>query len=686
MKASIIRKNGSPVINIGDKKVYPVSYRTFQPDERLVKDFYNAGYELFQLFPSGILCSLNVPYSNSGEVWDGENKYNWDNLRKHIDKFLNSAPTAKFALLIQLDTRQWYLNENEDAVDSFKNLTLMCKDEKWRSSASSFLKSIIEFVEKEYPDRVYIAHIFAGHTCEWYSYYPKGGFENNERLVKNYADYFGAAEKMPSYDELFKSDNGIFRHPRLQKKAVDFWRFYSEIIVDTIGFFAKKVKEITNGRMLTGCFYGYTMCFFPSYVRGHNAFHSLLCCEDIDVIFSPSAYSPFRLMESSNAFNIAIDSIKLHKKLYIHEIDNTTSLTKGNKFADLLQGLHQRPENVEDSVTYLKRDCARALEHGAGYWWFDMWGGWYDDKTLMENMSKIKKASEVIYEAGTESVSEIAVFIDSYSQLCLADDNPLASAGGDYGAVNAHKQNVYLQQEGLNNIGAPVSYFDLNDILNPSFPHQKYKLYIFPDLYAPSKEVSEKISLLRKERKSFVFIHAPGYIGENDYSFENMKKLTGFNFRIADEISGKTVSSDNLSWGGEKNISPLFTITDNDCEIIGKYEESGLVAAAVKKNEKTIDAWFGSGNVPGSILREIALEAGVFIYSKSDIPLYINKSMLGIYSHKGGKYEIMLPDDELLIDLYNEEKEIKTFEKKAIIDLKKKEFRMFLRKKQIVYK
>ena len=46
--------------------------------------------------------------------------------------FLSSAPTAKFALLIQLDTRQWYLCENEEAVDSFKNLILMCKYEKWR--------------------------------------------------------------------------------------------------------------------------------------------------------------------------------------------------------------------------------------------------------------------------------------------------------------------------------------------------------------------------------------------------------------------------------------------------------------------------------------------------------------------------------------------------------------------------
>lgn len=367
MNASISWHKGSPDLKINGESYLPISYRSFYPQSGTVKNFYEKGFSLYQLFPSGILCSLKIPYSQCGEVWVGEGEYNWDNLRKHINMFLESAPNAKFSLLVHLDTRDWYLEQHPEAIDSFHNLIHMCRDEGWRASATRFLKDIIDFVEREYPDRVYVLHLFAGHTCEWYSHYPIDGLQESVQLTKSFQDYFQTKENIPTHSQLISATQGVLRHPVKDKKALEFWDFYNDVIAETICYFAHQAKVITKNRLLTGCFYGYTMCFSHAYQRGHNAYQRVLSCPDVDIIFAPAAYRPFRGMDATCGFNLAVDSVRFHNKMYLHEIDNTTSLTKGNPFADAVQGLHQRPDSVADTVTYCRRESARAMEHGGGY-------------------------------------------------------------------------------------------------------------------------------------------------------------------------------------------------------------------------------------------------------------------------------------------------------------------------------
>ena len=683
MNASITWHNGSPDLRINGESYLPVAYRSFYPQPNTVKNFYDKGFSLYQLFPSGILCSLKIPYSQCGEVWEGEGVYNWDNLRKHIDMFLASAPTAKFSLLVHLDTRDWYLEEHPEALDSFHNLASMCRDEGWRKSATRFLEDMITFVEREYPDRVYILHLFAGHTCEWYAHYPMEGLPESQQLTESYQRYFDTRETVPTHEQLICAHQGVLRHPAHNKKALEFWDFYNEVIAETICYFAHEAKRITDGRLLTGCFYGYTMCFSHAYQRGHNAYHMVLNCPDVDVIFAPAAYRPFRGMDAACGFNLAVDSIRFHKKLYLHEIDNTTSLTTNNDFANAVQGLHQRPESLADTVTYCRRETARALEHGGGYWWFDMWDGWFADESLMEELSRIRKATKEVYDAGTQSVAQIAVFVDADSAKFLADpqtrDTVYINNERESGLAVQY-DTVYAQQEQLHRIGAPVNYFDAQDLLHPDFPHAQYKLYIFPNLYGPSDALKSAVAKLRAEGKSCLFTYASGYIGKEDYSLAGMQELTGFNICLAEgETEGTLTACEGaVIWGGNQGVAPLFAVNAQNVEVLASYRQSELPAGCMKQRENGVDAWFGYGPVPACLLRKIAKAAGVFIWHDGDDPVYINSGMLGMYSENGGKRTVYLPKDCKLTGVYEAE-EYETQNRQITLEFQPKEMKLFIR-------
>lgn len=687
MESKLIWKNGSPFYLINGKEQIPVSYRSFWPEGEKVKEFAEKGFHLFHASPTGVLNSIKVPYSNCGEVWVGEDRYDWDKLRAHMDMFIQADPEAKVALLVQLDTRDWYLEQNPDSSDSFHQLSIMCQDEKWRQSASNFLKAVLDFMEKEYPERVYAIHIMAGHTTEWYTNYPLPDMYTSPIYKKSFDEWFGDGRSIPTDEELMRAEQGVFRHPVKNKQAIEFWEFHSEAIEETICYFAAQAKAFTDRKLPVGVFYGYTMCFFHAHLRGHGALATVLRCKDVDLVFSPSAYRPFRSMDSSSALNMTVDSMRLHGKMYIHEIDNTTYMTTGNKFADSQQSLHQRPGSVADTIHYLRRDMARGLEHGGGYWWFDMWGCWYDNDEVMEQMALNRIATERILQAGTASVSQIAVFVDAYSSRYLADpaayDMIYAPPGDGKGGIAVQYDTVYQQQEGFNSIGAPVGYFDSGDLLYEKFPHDRTKLYVFVNLFAPTEELKTKIQNLRAAGKSCLFLYAPGYITREGYSLSAMQALTGFDFSVAEEHKGRVVACEDksLAWGGDRGVSPLFTVDGKDCEVLAVYEESGLPAGAVKMRDKGLDAWFACGTVPAKLLRDIAKRAGVFLYHEDDDPVYVNGGMFGMYSAQGGERTVHFPKDCTLIDLYDNDRQYITKNGTIKIPFSQKECKLFLIKK-----
>ena len=113
------RHNGVLKININGKYFSPLAFKSFRPNKTNISEFYYAGVRLYSILTSGVTSALGVPYSLYGESWVGEGKYDFAPIDRQIELFIENAPQAYFAIMIQLDTRAWYLKLHPEVPNSF---------------------------------------------------------------------------------------------------------------------------------------------------------------------------------------------------------------------------------------------------------------------------------------------------------------------------------------------------------------------------------------------------------------------------------------------------------------------------------------------------------------------------------------------------------------------------------------
>ncbi len=410
MDARLVSVNGVKKIQINGEVFEPIAFRSFWPAAHTTRRFHETGMRLMTVFPTGILCSLKVPYSQFGEVWVGEGAYDWQALRKQMDQFVQNAPDAYFALMLQLDTRDWFLKDHPEAGDSFFQIANAAGWDLWREQASQYIRDMLDYLDREYPEKIYSVFVCAGSTCEWINRMPVT--YQNPVKKRAFAAWTGGRET-PSDEALERASHGMFRDPAQDQAALDYWRFHNEIVADAICHFAKVVKEHSARRLLVGCFYGYVQyCAGGPTASGHQAAHRVFACPDVDMIFSPATYV-HRGLESTSGEQLPADSVILNGKLYFCEIDNTAFPANGNPYAQVLQTYaHRRHKSLEETIHYSRREAALTLSRGVAYWWFDMFGGWYDDDRLMAALQKIRQATGRVYAGPVRPVAEVAVLLD----------------------------------------------------------------------------------------------------------------------------------------------------------------------------------------------------------------------------------------------------------------------------------
>ena len=169
MKAQIKRVNGALKVDIDGRIYDPLSFKSFRANSGNVSEFYDAGVRLFSVLIGGITSALGVPYSLYGESWIGENKYDFSVIDRQMDMFIENAPDAYFAPMIQLDTREWYLKLHPEVPNSFTHLSQIAHDEEWRKAAADYMKAAINHCEEKYGEHIYGYFLLCGTTTEWFS-------------------------------------------------------------------------------------------------------------------------------------------------------------------------------------------------------------------------------------------------------------------------------------------------------------------------------------------------------------------------------------------------------------------------------------------------------------------------------------------------------------------------------------
>ncbi len=595
MIARIVKQNGNRVIEIDGQIYLPAAFRSFRPTPANVSLFYRNGIRLFQMQCSGLNSTLGLPYSNYGAAWVGDHRYDFTALDRQLEMFMKFAPEGYFMLMVQLDMPEWWRIENNCPWNSYTQLGEALFEEKWVNDACDYLKAFITFAEEKYGDKVFAYSFSAGNATEWFD----GWYDSvSERKAADYREKtndpaalipLGKDIRSTEFPSLRSDDNPVYRYQK----------YSAGLIPDLILRFARCAQEVISHRKILGLFFGYTdQPVHWQNQTGTNGYEKVWASSDIDMLFSPAAYQT-RLPEQVSSYQYTVDSISVHDKLYLHEIDHRTHLA--GYPMDNFSMMHTDYKNEEETVSVLRRELCAAAVKGGALWWFDFMGGYYASPGLEAELRAEMEVLKKLNSRTHHSVAEIAVFVDPMSFLRMHDETLMP-------------QNlVWHNRDSLHNCGAPYDYFNLNDL--PLINMQQYKLLVFLNTVEMSDEVKEYIRT-RLGEKMKVWLYAP------NYATGGIGKVCSVRLREIDLPEGKVRYGGDL-FGFSNPVSPMFAVDDPDADILAFYE--GSAPACGRKGN---DVYIPVGNVPSTLWRDLARKSGVHIYSDTPGALYVDSRFI----------------------------------------------------------
>lgn len=611
-QVKLTRRNGVLKVDIDGALFEPLSFKSFRPTARNISDFSKAGVKLFSILSSGMISMLGVPYSLFGESWVGDHQYDFDVIDKQIELFIQNAPDGYFALMIQLDTRPWYLEQHPGLAYTFTHLSQTVADETWRRDAADYLKAVLEHVEAKYGDRFYGYFMLCGFTTEWMSQFDEEApSPAKEQAYKAWLNDESAS--IPAKEFLDLPADRAFAEDK--QAVMPYRQFHAELISDTLLYFAGEAQSVLKHKKLLGVYFGYLFELNGSRLwnAGHLAYEKVFTSPDIDMISSPSSYD-YRAVDSTSAFMVTYQTLDKHNKLYFLEFDHITHLSPAKVADVLIPGGHNKLSNQTETLNVMQRDFMLCAANGTALWWFDMFEGWFYSDEMMDCIKTMIDLSKQYAAVEQHSVAEVLV---------------LASGEALYGVNKNSELNTLClgkQRGGLARMGAPYDVYSVCDI--GQIDISRYKLIIFLDAFFMDQKLRDFAETLKQDGKTLLWIYAPDYVSRD---LAGLQSITDINIvrLIGDENS---VDTPNGKLVYDCLPQPRFFIEDNDIVPLGVYPNTEKVAIGVKRFGNYTSVYSAVGNLPCELLRQVAKMAGVHIYNDENRPVYVNSLYTGVYA------------------------------------------------------
>jgi hypothetical protein len=574
------------------------AYRSFTPEKAILSRFGDMGVDLVCINPSNTLNSLGTPYCPHPPHWLHVGVYDWDIVDCQFDEMIEANPRVSFLCMIDLNTPAWLVrystnSRDSDHEDSFTKLGRIAASEEWRKYTGEYLEAFLKHSEEKYGGRIAGYILFCGWTTEWQNQSKGEGSPSRNAAWRKWSlgKGYGDPVDIPSESQYNHAEHGLIRDPRIDALGIRYWDFNRWLIADTILYYAGRAQSVIGHRVAMGIYFGYML------YHGHRrlvssgclGFDKVFASPDLDFFISPAPYSD-RQMGGANNFMSVVDSIKLHGKGFFREIDHFTYTADANPLAAYgvkFQFNNHRWPDKASSIAGLRREFAVDLIAGNSFWWFDMWGSWYEDEAILSAIGDMKQIwDRQIERERPRSASQIAVLADAESCLYLNQED-------------ARIDDVLRTLcPTLGRIGAPFSLFSFADLEAIDF--SPFKLVILPNLFVCGQGRLEALKRkLMRDRRTLLWIHLAGVISDNCYDEANVERLTGISF-----VPGKVEEKDFGSW-------------------------RSVLHADLKPE--------------GEFIRGVARSAGVHLYGDFGEPIYADGRLMASHSAKGGQRRFSLP-------------------------------------------
>ncbi len=531
----------------------------------------------------------------------------------------------------------------------------------WQEDAATAIRRMIRHFEQQFGDRTIGYHICGQNTGEWFyqgTWMPqlsgyseptrrafrewlRGKYGNDKALRAAWADRQTslATAEPPSPQKRRADKEAIFLTARPDRQVKDFVDFQQDEMARCVERFASLIRAETGGNKLSVFFFGYLFeLAAPSNgptVSGHLTFRRILDCPDIDVLCAPLSYGD-RAAVGSTPFMTAVDSVAVAGKLWLNEDDTRTH----RAVVSPGQEPYMAAATMDQTQHVLRRDFAQILPRNMACWYMDLMGdGWFDEPGIWNEIANLRKLYDARVSSPRPYEPEIAVVVDDASLRHMSLTNvvtlPLLSR---------------LRQQ-LLRIGAPVGWYLLDDALAGRLEHAK--LLIILNAFSLSAERRATLKRIGR-RKSLVWFYMPGYLAPDDPDPAASSDLTGFRLRCAGgslrvRVDATLAPSVPVEFGPQAKVRARFVVVpdeDEEVSIWARYtghDAPGQPAIAARRIAEQIHVFVGTVTAPSSLLREIARQAGVHVYTSADAVVLGGGDLLAVAAVADGPLRIMLP-------------------------------------------
>ena len=568
----------------GAKKEKFFAYRSFWPETAAMRQFAEAGIDLYAVMPSNSYNTLGEPYCKFPPFWLGNDTYLWSVVDEQFDIVLRHNPKAKFICMIDINSPIWLFRRVNRIYgcggDSFQEVSNSLCTKEWLEPTEKMVREYVKHMEERYGDKIFAYMIAGGGTSEWYcsakgiANYPKAKAWEKWLKERNLPDWDVPHMRKIHSPEFEKT----YFNPETQQDVIQYGRFIEETVSNGADYFSKIVKEIVGDKKQIGYFCG----FIPKLTCGKLDNRMTFSSTIADFVGDPGGYDN-RDIGAGGGMIASVKSAQIRGKHWFQEIDHRTHTYNGDLTPyKKVGGIHASgAKNQKETDAMLKREFSLAAIMQNSLWCFDMWGGIFKTQETME----IVKKSYEIWNAHKDDN------LPMRAEIALISD-PDSGYYSRFLQINSIKKSLY-------SIGAPFDHIFFEDIDKVDF--SKYKMVIFPHSFEITQKKKE---LLDK----YVFK-------------DNKTVITMLGFGLTD---GKNIDTTRT----EKLVGIPYKT-----EKITKRKMDGWTSIYAEK------PW----TFNKVALNEIARDAGVHIYTEKPLPVYANEKLVAVHVKDGGKKTISLP-------------------------------------------
>jgi hypothetical protein len=686
LRSEVRSARGGPRLFVNGVETYPLM-ATATSLVTATGNFARAGIHLYN------------PIVGIGAGWRGPGLYDWALIDLFLTRMLDADPEAMFLPRLQLDAPNWWkaahpgecvkyalkgpadrydviktqhLPESEGGYHFGQNEDLWAASfasEKWRSDTAESVRSFIaHFEASPLRSRIVGYHPVTGQTGEWNCW----GAEDLPDLSAPMQARTGPA---PTAAERLTTTAGLLRDPAKEHGVIDYYARLHEVVAETVWYFAKVVKDAVNRRLICGTFYGYLLEQVEIQEGGYLEFRKVLACPDLDYLAvtysyqgrngfdafgSPTmldgggnSYGHSRGVGGTGAYRALTESIRRSGKLYLSEMDPSTYVDRrplhvvggdGGPGSDTLKG----------TLRILDRDLGQMFTRGAAGWLFDFGSvnaapqGWYSSPPIIEEIRRFAALGRLRNRLDISPMSDVAVVADdkvfTATQHWLAE-KPWKGFGMGYSDFINHWF-LNTQSQGIFRLGAPADFLHHEDLTRADCA--RYKLLLALNVYKLSPaQVKAWRDRLRGSGAIVLWVYAPGYIGPGRLDLAQMESLTGMRFSVLPKPGRMMIATEGeaprLRFGVAADRGPRFVVRSPEAKILGRWVDNGEAAFARIRDEGFTSVYVGTGPVPIAILRWLAAEAGVPLWSSRSDIVYATRDIAMLVATEPGRRVLTLP-------------------------------------------